>query len=380
MRRVFRFLTWAPLWLVSGCFSDAVTIGSICAVDGDCGQAQVCQNQVCGRCENGRRQSGEICVGEARTLDGPDVDLLVVADLEGDGLEDLVVRDVTDASLWIIRNGPDTFLATRAGPDAVVAMGVGNLDGETGDEVIVTREGGEVVGLVGDPIATLGGFLDSVAIGDLNGDARGDLVIGDSDQQLVHVMLGAGNGSFQTDTPVAGCAAVLVGGVADLTQDGRADVVVACRDESRVLVLEGNGRGGVNVGPELRLSRPVTAVGLVDLDGDLDPDLVVLTGIGQVELFYSRDGGLDGPQTLETEGVPIAVTALDLTADGRPELVVADRDGLSIFPSRFGVFPDLVRRDLEGPVTALAPLDRTGLGSRDLAIGAGPAILLEDAP
>ncbi len=85
----------------------------------------------------------------------------------------------------------------------------------------------------------------SVAAGDLNGDGRLDLVVANSLANSVSVLLGNGDGTFQTarnfDAGLgSGPIWVLI---VDVNGDGRPDILLANQSRNSVGVLLGNGDG-----------------------------------------------------------------------------------------------------------------------------------------
>src|SRR6266536_6112644 len=128
----------------------------------------------------------------------------------------------------------------------------------------------------------------SVAVGDLNGDGRPDIVVANATSnpnndpsKTVGVLLNDGWGGFQSAVLYnPGGAYPDLGAVADLNGDGKPDIVVGTRRGTSVLL--GNGDGTVQppviVGP---LGGRLIAA---DLNGDGKPDLI---GIGRVLLNTS---------------------------------------------------------------------------------------------
>src|SRR5207249_3606663 len=94
----------------------------------------------------------------------------------------------------------------------------------------------------------------SVVVGDFNGDGLSDLATANQDSGNVSVLLGNGNGTFQTATTYGadtGTSSITVG---DFNRDGIADLATANFYANNVSVLLGNGNGtfqvAVNYGVE----------------------------------------------------------------------------------------------------------------------------------
>ena len=90
-----------------------------------------------------------------------------------------------------------------------------------------------------------------VAVADVNGDRKPDLVATHAERSELTVLLGDGQGGFTeaTGSPFdLGHAAWHVA-IADLNGDGKADVAAAAGDGVRVML--GDGRGGFRPAPRL---------------------------------------------------------------------------------------------------------------------------------
>ena len=178
-----------------------------------------------------------------------------------------------------------------------------------------------------------------IASADLNGDGFQDLVVTNSGDNTISVLLGNGDGTFKTPQTYATSASPTSVAIADLTGNGKLDLVVA--DNHAVDVYLGNGDGTFQPDQSFAIGFTVSSVKIADVSGDGKPDLVLTYGTGYGNDFVgvllgNGNGTFQSGQTYATGvfsnrinpsgvgGSAVSVAIADLTGNGKMDLVVAD--------------------------------------------------------
>jgi hypothetical protein len=175
----------------------------------------------------------------------------------------------------------------------------------------------------------------AVAAADFDADGRLDAAVANEDGNDVSVLLGDGAGDFAESDLVAlgGGAAPSAVAAADVDRDGLLDLVVALRGTDRVAVALGLGDGTFDapLSFDLPPGADPEAVVVADVDRDGGPDVVAAgPGSSSVAVFLWDPFLLLGPPLLSSVGsgvAPRGLAPLDLDADGRLDLAVADPAG-----------------------------------------------------
>lgn len=216
------------------------------------------------------------------------------------------------------------------------------------DIVVVGSNGNDVTVLLGNGDGTfqspvsyaIGGTVYGLALADFNSD--GNLDIATASQYpcfCVSVLPGNGDGTFQPTAVVTPIPVVLMMGLTAgyFNHDRGADLAIIgdANNEGRVQILLGNGDGTFRIGAGYQVTAESFTIIAADLRKNGKTDLAVadFEGPGVAVLLGNDDGTFQQPVVYGING-PSAVAAADLNGDGILDLV-ADSDYL--WPANIGV-------------------------------------------
>jgi hypothetical protein len=328
-----------------------------------------------------------------------------VGDLNGDGKPDLVSvggnRDSGVASVFF-NNGKGRLASRRDYDTAFQPRGVaiGDLDGDgkadlavansgyqaNSVSVFVNKGGGRFEAKVDYPI---GRNPQSVAIVDLDGDGKQDLVTANEVANSVSILLGA-DGFVHPDEyrtgPLPGHLAI-----ADFTGDGKPDVLTSNEGKNTVSLLANAGDGTLETKRDYRTGNSPGGLAAADVDGDGRPDVVTANELPNTAsvLINRGDGSFRPKRDYPTGSGPHEITAADLNGDRKPDLVVSVpffTSTLSVLLNQGGGrFSKRLEYRLPAFPSSLGSADFDGDGRADLAIGCcnerrGGVVLLSNAP
>jgi hypothetical protein len=216
---------------------------------------------------------------------------LAVGDFNGDSKLDLVIGSSTGVCggfSVLLGNGDGTFKSAVSYDVGAchrgVAVGDFNGDGKA-DLALVGGLGlvGKISVLLGNGDGTFQAAVDyavgagqhSIAVGDLNGDGKADLVAANYVSATISVLLGNGDGTFQTAVNYDVGQNPQSVAVGDFNGDGKADLAVANSGDGTISVLLGNGDGTFQPAVNFYAGTRPDYFAVGDFNGDGTPDLAV---------------------------------------------------------------------------------------------------------
>lgn len=279
---------------------------------------------------------GDWAITNASLLGGDEIPDLVVSP----GTGSVATRVIDGASLGELGSG----FPFGPGFGAGVLTAMGELSGDTTDDIAVAMgPGGGLVQLFnGATIAPIGagypfgpGFAGgvSLAVGDLNGDGRADIVTGQArGGGAVSVFSGTNYSLLLSQTPFG---PAYQGGVnvatGDVDGDGRAELIVAQATGGTVAVISGATHTVTASGAPYGFLPAGVFVAAADVNGDRLADVIVAPGSGNAPVVVFDISTLTPIASFAPYGTTspggVRVAATDLTGDGRADIITVPGPG-----------------------------------------------------
>jgi hypothetical protein len=244
---------------------------------------------------------------------------LAIADVDGDGKSDILQTNYNSATVSVYRN-------TSSSGAINTSSFAGKVD------------------------FTTGSIPYCVAVGDLDGDGKVDLVVANNAAGTISVFRNTAtsgtitSGSFAARTDFTTGTNPWGVAIADVDGDGKLDIIVTNNGSTTVSVFRNTSTpGSITTGSfaaKVDFTTGTSPMGIAvgDIDGDGKLDFVVTnSGANTVSVLMNTSsfgiinaGSFAAKVDFTTGSYPIGVVVGDLDGDGKPEVVVANKTNSSI--------------------------------------------------
>jgi hypothetical protein len=302
---------------------------------------------------------------------------VAIGDIDGDGKQDLVVANAISNTVSVFRNTSASGSITSGSFAAKVdfatgenpfGIAIGDIDGDGKPDIVIVNHLSSTVSVFRNTSSsgsiTSGSFAAKVdfatgespfdvAIGDIDGDGKPDLVVSNWFSNSVSVLRNTStpgsitSGSFAAKVDFTTGSSPYGIAIGDIDGDGKPDLVVSNNNSDAVSIFRNTSSSGSitsgSFAAKVDFATGVYPIGIAisDIDGDGKPDLIVTNWNGKtVSVFRNTSssgsitpGSLAAKVDFATGLTPYGIAIGDLDGDGKPDLVAtnANNNTVSVF-------------------------------------------------
>ncbi|BAU52453.1 FG-GAP-like repeat-containing protein [Mucilaginibacter gotjawali] len=293
---------------------------------------------------------------------------IILEDINGDGKPDMMVLNKNNGTVSYLQNQcvPGTIafgpLVDVGGASYPVDLNTTDLDGDGRPDLLVISpetysttalqithniSSGGKIAFDRSIIYDTGKQHQAICVGDIDGDGRPDVILGNTDNTLSILQNNSVNGNIilaaAIDIPAASGSVAFIK-LTDINGDGKPDLVVGYHEanntQSNVISVFRNISTTGTISASSFAAKVDIATGtssgeaiIADMDGDGKPDIVVTDAVISVLLnnstgsnitFSSKTDLLSGITTTLNLYSPEYINVCDVDGDGKPDIVYHD--------------------------------------------------------
>jgi hypothetical protein len=292
-----------------------------------------------------------------------------LGDLDGDGKLDVVVGNFDGNTISVLRNlstGGNLNFATKV--DYAVGNGpsniaIGDIDGDGKPDVAVATVNSTTFFSIFRNISSVGSInFDSrndiqtgnnpfdIKIADIDGDTKPDVVvtnIQDNNVSIFRNISTSGSMSFATRTSRGTVGGPRCVAIVDIDGDGKLDLTTSNSDSNYISVIRNmSASGSINMSSAKYLPAGLFPMNIAvgDIDGDGKPDILTVNVEGNnVSVFRNicTSGNVDLTSRVDFSAgdYPYDAVIVDINEDGKPDIIVSNRNNNSISVLRNTIVP-----------------------------------------